>query len=134
MRMRYCELCSNLLNVFGFQQWRKSAQSWEDADFLHANKIEGLFRFGSLLAHQPLCHVPRVEQGMTLELTRVVPPSRLADGKEDALSDKMLASVDNLCLRVCDFLFQEKTFSGARREWSLKGSSARTHARTCGNV
>jgi hypothetical protein len=59
-----------------------------------------------------------------------VPPFRLADGKEDALSDKMLASVDNLCLRVCDFLFQEKTFSGARREWSLKGSSARTHART----
>lgn len=51
MRMRYCELCSNLLNVFGFQQWRKSAQSWEDADFLHANKIEGLFRFGSLLPH-----------------------------------------------------------------------------------
>jgi hypothetical protein len=75
-----------------------------------------------------------VEQSTTRELTQVVPPLRLADGKEDALSDKMLASVDNLCLRVCDFLFQEKTFSGARREWSLKGSSARTHTRTCGNV
>jgi hypothetical protein len=51
----------------------------------------------------------------------------LADSKEDALSDKMLANVDSLCLKVCEFLFQEHVFQGARREWSLRGMGSPSH-------
>lgn len=48
---------------------------------------------------------------------------RVFDVKEDPLSERMLNIIDNLCSKVCHYMFLDKTeYQRGRRDWSLRGT------------